>query len=123
MERFLLGSAKQPIGYARPSADGRAVVVTSPPDPATSTRPQYQDAVDELSRERARSRPVAGYLIGGRLVASGELDAGEVTLRASPRSARVELPMNNRGRIDLDISIPLVDPVTGASVDLPNSNT
>ena len=64
---------------------------------------------------------MAGYLIGGRLVTSGELDAGEVTLRAVlPSNARIELPMNDRGRIDVDVKIPLVDPVTGASVDLPN---
>ena len=56
VERFLLGSAKQPIGYARPSADGRAVVVTSlaltpPPPRAPSTRMRSTSS----SRERARS--------------------------------------------------------------------
>jgi hypothetical protein len=32
VERFLLGSAKQPVAYARPSSDGAAVVITSLPD-------------------------------------------------------------------------------------------
>lgn len=62
---------------------------------------------------------MAGYLIGGRLVAGGGLDAGEITVRAIiPASASIELPLNDDGSIDASVTLPLVDPITKARVDL-----
>lgn len=62
---------------------------------------------------------MAGYLIGGRLVAGGGLDAGEVTLRAIPADgSTLEMPLNEYGTIDVNLTVPLVDPVTGATVNI-----
>ncbi|MBQ9917344.1 MAG: hypothetical protein IJO71_09110 [Microbacterium sp.] len=64
---------------------------------------------------------MGGYLIGGRLVAGGGLDAGEITVRAIPASsASFELPLNRDGSLDISVALPMVDPITGVSVDLPN---
>lgn len=64
---------------------------------------------------------MAGYLIGGRLVAGGGLDAGEITVRAIPASsASFELPLNRDGALDISVALPMVDPITGVAVDLPN---
>ena len=60
------------------------------------------------------------YLIGGRLVAGGGLDAGQITLRQLvPKSLTVELTLNRAERIDADMVLPLIDPNTRAIVDLP----
>lgn len=60
------------------------------------------------------------YLIGGRLVAGGGLDAGQITLRQIvPKSLTVELTLNRAERIDADMVLPLIDPNTRAIVDLP----
>lgn len=45
VERFLLGSSAQPVAYAKQTADG-VFIVTSLPDASTSTRAEYQDALD-----------------------------------------------------------------------------
>lgn len=64
---------------------------------------------------------MGGYLIGGRLRASGGLDAGEITIRALiPSSAAVELVLNDYGTLGVDVRLPLIDPVTKARVDLSN---
>lgn len=64
---------------------------------------------------------MAGYIIGGRLVEGGGLDAGEITVRAVPASGwSGELTLNDYGTIDLDLSLPMIDPVTNKRVDLPN---
>jgi len=64
---------------------------------------------------------MAGYLIGGRLVAGGGLDAGEITVRAIPASsASFELPLNRDGSLDASVTLPMIDPITKATVDLPN---
>jgi len=46
VERFLLGSVRQPVSYVDGRADG-VQVVTSLPDPATSTRDEYQSALEQ----------------------------------------------------------------------------
>lgn len=62
---------------------------------------------------------MSSYLIGGRLIAGDGLDAGEITVRAIPASGwSVDMPLNDGGSIDLDLSMPMVDPVTGVAVDL-----
>lgn len=58
-------------------------------------------------------------IIGGRLVAGGGLDAGEITVRAVPASdVDVDLPLNDDGTIDISVNLPMVDPVTKSRVDL-----
>ncbi|KJL39897.1 hypothetical protein [Microbacterium trichothecenolyticum] len=64
---------------------------------------------------------MAGYLVGGRLVAGGGIGAGDITVRAVPASSgSFELPLNNDGSLDIDLNLPMVDPVTKTRVDLPN---
>lgn len=46
VERFLLGSVRQPVSYIDGRADG-VQVVTPLPDPATSTRDEYQSALEQ----------------------------------------------------------------------------
>lgn len=47
IERWLLGSSQQPIGYAKQTRDG-VWKVTSLPDPSKVSRETYQDAVERL---------------------------------------------------------------------------
>lgn len=62
---------------------------------------------------------MSSYLIGGRLVAGDGLDAGEITVRAIPATGwSVDMPLNDAGSIDVDLTLPMVDPVTGVAVDL-----
>ncbi|WP_144795684.1 hypothetical protein [Microbacterium paludicola] len=58
---------------------------------------------------------MAGYLIGGRLL------SGLITIRqVIPRSASIELTLNAAEKIDVGLSLPLVDPATGVVLDVPN---
>lgn len=58
---------------------------------------------------------MAGYLIGGRFL------TGEITLRrVIPKSATVELTLNAAESIRADLSLPMTDPATGLSIDIPN---
>lgn len=60
------------------------------------------------------------HLIGGRLVAGGGLPAGRITIRQLiPKSLDVELVLNGPESIDADILLPLTDPMTGVTVNLP----
>lgn len=60
------------------------------------------------------------YLIGGRLRAGGGRAAGEITVRQLvPKSLICELALNTAESIDATLNLPLVDPATGAVVDLP----
>lgn len=64
---------------------------------------------------------MSSYIIGGRLIAGGGKDAGEITVRAIPASSHSTiLPLNAAGDMDIDVTLPMTDPVTGATVDLPN---
>lgn len=45
VERFLLGSVRQPVTYIDGRAEG-VQVITTLPDPATSTREEYQSALE-----------------------------------------------------------------------------
>lgn len=45
VERFLLGSVRQPVTYIDGRAEG-VQVITSLPDPTTSTRERYQSALE-----------------------------------------------------------------------------
>lgn len=63
---------------------------------------------------------VATYLIGGRLRAGGGRDAGEITVRRLvPSSLTCELAVNQAESIDVTVSLPLRDPVTGTVTPLP----
>lgn len=63
---------------------------------------------------------MATYLIGGRLVAGGGLDAGEITIRRLvPATVSCELILNEAETIDAEVLLPLTDPVTGVGLDLP----
>ena len=60
------------------------------------------------------------HLIAGRLVAGGGLAAGRITVRELlPKSLAVELTLNRAESIDADILLPLTDPMTGVTVNLP----
>ena len=60
------------------------------------------------------------HLIAGRLVAGGGLAAGRITVRELlPKSLDVELALNRAESIDADILLPLTDPMTGVTVNLP----
>lgn len=63
---------------------------------------------------------MATYLIGGRLVAGGGLQAGQITLRRILTSSlSTELVLNDAETIDAKVKLPLRDPVTGVKIDLP----
>ncbi|MGW9345577.1 hypothetical protein ACWGR3_28910 [Streptomyces albidoflavus] len=58
---------------------------------------------------------MAGYLIGGRFL------TGEITLRqVRVPSCDVELTLNAADSIKVGLQIPLTDPATGVSIDIPN---
>lgn len=58
---------------------------------------------------------MAGYLIGGRFL------TGEITLRrVVPKSVNVELTLNAAESIKAELALPMTDPATGMSIDLPN---
>ena len=60
------------------------------------------------------------YLIGGRLVAGGGLQAGQITLRRIlTLSSTTELVLNDAESIDANLRLPLRDPDTGVVIDLP----
>ena len=46
VERFLLGSVRQPVTYVDGRADG-VQVITTLPDPSTATRDEYQSALEQ----------------------------------------------------------------------------
>lgn len=60
------------------------------------------------------------YLIAGRLVAGGGLAAGQITVRRMiPKTLEAELVLNDAESIRADVRLPLRDPQTGATIDLP----
>lgn len=59
------------------------------------------------------------YLIGGRLIAGGGLEAGQITLRQLLTvSSNTELVLNDMESIDAVLKLPLRDDATGVTIDL-----
>lgn len=53
VERFLLGSVRQPVAYVDGRAEG-VQVITTLPDPATTSRTEYQSALERTEEDDRR---------------------------------------------------------------------